>query len=280
MKNSKRKMIKLNKNILEIPPSLIPAFADLFPARATRNLVSIPLPSRTTHARRMDAINQGSYTDNANFNSRYKQDDIREALKKIYKGKCAFCEQKEELTHVEHFRPKKIYYWLAYSWDNLLMACPTCNMHKSDHFELDGISATFNNTEINVRNINNSSAAYDATEIPKMVNPEITDPHGEIFFEKDGNIKSENPRFAYTINKCQIDRRALNDSRRSLIDRFKEHIRDVFISNETVQDQLVALKTNIRNFITDSENEDEEFLAFRKYAIASDWLNDIVKEKN
>jgi uncharacterized protein (TIGR02646 family) len=272
-------MIKVKKDFTDIPASLIPAFEDLFPERAGRRIVVIPQQSNTTHSKRMEVINSGAYTDSENFNSRYKQADIRVALNNIYKGKCAFCEQKEEVTHVEHYRPKKKYYWLAYSWDNLLMSCPSCNINKSTHFELDGDIASFVNKEVNIRNINVSSTIYDAKEQPKMVNPEITEPLGLIQFDRNGKIKSDNPRFKYTIEKCQIDRKSLNDSRRSLLDRFKEHIRDAFIDNIELQDRIIAVNTNIRNFITDSRKQDEEFLAFRRYAIDEDWLNDIVKDK-
>lgn len=273
-------MIKITKDLAQIPTSLIPAFEDLFPERVGRNIVPIPLTSRTTHTRRIELINAGAYTDHANYNNRYKLDDIKDGLAIIYKGKCAFCEQKEELTHVEHYRPKDVYYWLAYSWDNLLMSCPTCNSNKSTNFDLDGARATFTNTEDSVRNINTSSNTYDLIESPRMVNPEITDPLGKIQFEKDGKIKSDNIRFAYTIEKCKIDRKGLNDRRRSILDRFKEHIRDVFVANSTVNDQLVAIETNLRNFINDSINCDEEFLAFRKYVIANGWLSEIVKDLN
>ena len=273
-------MIKVTKDLTNIPISLIPAFPDLFPERVGRRVVPIPQQNTTTHSRRMEAINLGVYTDNENFNSRYKQDDIRAALQNVYKGKCAFCEQREEVSHIEHYRPKSKYYWLAYSWDNLLMACPSCNMNKGTHFDLDGSDVVFDNLEVNIRTINSSSVNYDASELPKMVNPEITEPLGQICFDKDGKIKSDNPRFKYTIEKCQIDRKSLNDSRRSLLDRFKEHIRAVFVDNKEVDKQLVAISTNVRNFIRDSKNDNEEFLAFRRYTVTEDWLNDIIKELN
>lgn len=273
-------MIKVTKNLDNIPESLKPAFADLFPDRIGKRVVSIPQKSRTTHSRRVEVINAEQYINHDNYNSRYKLDDVKDALKVIYKGKCAFCEQKEELTHVEHFRPKDTYYWLAFSWDNLLMSCPTCNTHKGENFEIDGVLANFENTELNIRNINSSSTTYDIIEIPKMVNPEVTDPNGLIYFEKDGRIKSDNNRFAYTIETCKIDRKSLNDSRRSLLDRFREHIRDAFIVNATKHDQQVAITTNTRNFIRDSINENEDFLAFRRYAIANDWMKDVIKDMN
>lgn len=273
-------MIKVVKDLTNIPSSLIPAFADLFPNRVGQRIIPIPQSSRTTHGKRMIVINATNYTDHPNFNNRYKLTDIKEALCEVYKGKCAFCEQNEELTHVEHYRPKTIYYWLAFSWDNLLMSCPTCNSYKGTKFQLDGVTVTFTNIEANIRSINRSSVIYDASEHPRMVNPEITEPLGQIYFEKDGNILSNNPRFRYTIEECKLNRKALNDRRRSILDRFKEHTRDALISNNSTNDQLIAIKTNLRNFINDSKDEYEEFLAFRRYVIQNGWLNEIIKEKN
>ncbi len=61
-------------------------------------------------------------------------------------GKCAFCESKiKHIAHgdVEHFRPKAGwkqrrddpltqpgYYWLAYTWENLLLSCKICNQRE------------------------------------------------------------------------------------------------------------------------------------------------------
>src|SRR5690606_33652023 len=105
--------------------SLKPSTSDFFPHGTT-----IPSTSRTTHQKRMEAISAKKYTSNPSNNDRYKLDDVKAALKSIYHNKCAFCEQRVEMTHVEHYRPKAIYYWLAYSWDNLLIACHHCNANK------------------------------------------------------------------------------------------------------------------------------------------------------
>lgn len=273
-------MIKVVKDITQIPQSLIPAFRDLFPERAGRSITAIPLTSRTTHQKRMEVIASRVYTDHVTFNSRYKLADIKDKLLRIYKGKCAFCEQKAEIPHIEHYRPKITYYWLAYSWDNLLMSCPMCNLKKGENFAIDGNRAIFNNTEINIRSINTCSANHDSEELPKMVNPEVTDPHGHIHFEKNGKIQSDHPRFKYTIQKCEIDRTSLNDSRRAILDRFREHIRDALLVNTNLADQKTAISTNIRNFVRDSENENESFLAFRRYALNNNWLNEIIKDQN
>lgn len=55
--------------------------------------------------------------------------------------KCCYCEQKipEKYNDVEHYRPKAFanrlpgcklthgYWWLAFTWENLLFSCPACN---------------------------------------------------------------------------------------------------------------------------------------------------------
>jgi 5-methylcytosine-specific restriction endonuclease McrA len=45
-------------------------------------------------------------------------------------GKCAYCEAPTTVVahgDVEHFRPKNVYWWLAYCYDNHLFACQICN---------------------------------------------------------------------------------------------------------------------------------------------------------
>lgn len=62
-------------------------------------------------------------------------------LKKESIGKCAYCEANTEVVahgDVEHFRPKSIYWWLAYTYDNYLYACQICNqIYKGDNFPIE-----------------------------------------------------------------------------------------------------------------------------------------------
>src|SRR6185312_759348 len=265
-------MIKLEKDLSAVPKSLIPAFEDLFPKH------KVPTISRTTHEKRMAVINEGKYNNTTSLNSRYKLNDVRDALIEIYKGKCAFCEQEVEQYHIDHYRPKATYYWLAFSWDNLILLCPKCNENKGDFFELEGSMVTFDNTEPNLRNINTSSEGYDVIELPKMVNPEVTDPLGKITFQDNGLIESADLRFVHTIEKCKINRKELNDKRRTLLNIFREHITVALVENLNIEDQKIAIRTIIRSFRIDSDNSKLDFLAFRKYAISAGWLNSITKE--
>lgn len=265
-------MIKINKDLNQIPESLKPATTDYY-----NPLPSVPIPTKTTHLHRMKMINDGTYTDESKYNKRYKYEDIRIALGTIYLGKCAYCEQKIELSHVEHYRPKDTYYWLAFSWDNLILACPHCNEYKGTNFELSGAAVTFNNTSANIRDINTLSASYYFKEQPKMVNPEITDPLPHIKFKVDGAVESNNNRFAYTIEKCKISRTYLKDERRKLLNDFKDDIAAELLKKNK-QGQLAGIQAIVDKFKRDSKKLDNPFIAFRIYAIKHNWLQQIVKD--
>lgn len=73
------------------------------------------------------------------FDSRHWK-GAKKQLKKETAGKCAYCEAPTDVVahgDVEHFRPKSVYWWLAYCYDNYLYSCQICNQtFKSDHFPL------------------------------------------------------------------------------------------------------------------------------------------------
>lgn len=66
-------------------------------------------------------------------------------LKKDAAGKCAYCEASTEVVahgDVEHFRPKSVYWWLAFAFDNYLFSCQICNQsYKGDKFPISGALA-------------------------------------------------------------------------------------------------------------------------------------------
>ncbi len=66
----------------------------------------------------------------------------KKQLKADTGGKCAYCEAPtDSVAHgdVEHFRPKSIYWWLAFCFDNYLFSCQICNQtFKSDNFPVSG----------------------------------------------------------------------------------------------------------------------------------------------
>lgn len=74
------------------------------------------------------------------FPAHWNRPDVRGALYAMHGRVCAFCLSelpRGDRGDVEHFRPKSLYFWLAYSFDNYLLSCSVCNRRfKSDHFPL------------------------------------------------------------------------------------------------------------------------------------------------
>jgi hypothetical protein len=65
----------------------------------------------------------------------------KKQLKAESHGKCAYCEAPTAVVahgDVEHFRPKSVYWWLAYCYDNYLFSCQICNQSfKGNEFPLE-----------------------------------------------------------------------------------------------------------------------------------------------
>lgn len=82
---------------------------------------------------------------------RYNTEEVRQALYEAQAWKCCYCEIpiQRRAYPIEHFRPKgkakhgpgfpdhEGYWWLTWTWENLMLACPACNSTKLDHFPLD-----------------------------------------------------------------------------------------------------------------------------------------------
>jgi len=126
----------------------------------------------------------------AEFPSLWRNEAVRQALdERHYRGKCCFTERRRDIKlerDVEHFRPKAEvtdadhpgYWWLAYDWDNLLIACKVNNSSiKTNHFPLleGGVRAT-------------AEKGVLANEKPVLINPATEDPSIYITFhwEKRG----------------------------------------------------------------------------------------------
>lgn len=160
----------------------------------------------------------------------YKRDSIK---KKYYHagkrggvapfhGKCAFCEDKREILHVEHFRPKKRvheeaghpgYYWLAYDHRNLLLSCEDCNTgRKQDQFPLDvsGVRAWCSTDDL-------------ALESPLLLNPLDDDPRTHLRIDLDeGMLFAKTQRGKTCIDVLGLNRDNLREGRKAVIDQIQK----------------------------------------------------------
>lgn len=110
--------------------------------------------------------------DRVLLGTRYRE--VGETLWRRQHYKCCYCEHDIRLQgqDVEHYRPASRYWWLAWSWKNLLFACQNCNRWaKNDLFPLDVTS-----TPLAVE------AEPPGSEVPFLVNPSDEDPMAAIHF--------------------------------------------------------------------------------------------------
>lgn len=147
------------------------------------------------------ALRASGITPGGNDIKGYREPSAQ-ALYKAQHHKCCYCEQKIKLSynHVDHFRPKGRaergpgstattgYWWLAYIWENLLFACPSCNSSaKKDLFPLDHGSIPLNEHEL-----------PPEKELPLLIDP--AGPHNpvcEIMFKYEKASKTGTVRHWY-----------------------------------------------------------------------------------
>lgn len=141
---------------------------------------------------------------------------VGEFLWKAQHHKCCYCENKirKAFNDVEHYRPKTTanrspgcalkhgYWWLAYTWENLLFACPSCNRsYKNSDFPLATGSKSLC-----------AETLPPDEEIPLIIDPASTiNPVEHIHFVYENNYWWAHPRNGSIIGKKSIEVYGLND---------------------------------------------------------------------
>ena len=208
----------------------------------------------------------------AKFDGRiYGHADIRSALQAAQHGKCCYCESQIRPVspeHVDHYRPKSGrdgggagtgYYWLAYAWENLLFACPTCNGNKSDLFPLDdpADAATDHRDDL-------------TRERPLLVNPFEEDPRAHLRFDDEVAVPKT------TKGRTTIDLLKLNDdhlafARHSRIQTVREAYRLVALAKHVADlGELTESIADAARRLADGRGPAGEYSAAVNAALASD----------
>ena len=141
------------------------------------------------------------------FEPLWSDPKVKKFLHKSQHGKCCYCERKRDErreSDVEHFRPKaevegaknhQGYWWLAYNWENLLIACKKCNQdYKKSKFPLRDESKRVCGENSNL-----------GKEEPILINPLEEDP--EEFIEYNFCMKN----MVKAVGKCERGRRTVNE---------------------------------------------------------------------
>lgn len=146
-------------------------------------------------------VEGGVELKSGDFESHWLRDDVRLTLWKSQQKKCCYCERKRDAKRepdIEHYRPKtKVegvgrpgYWWLAYSWENLLFCCKACNQTKLAKFPLMGGRRARKSTD------------DLGEESPVVPNPETEDPEELISYDWEFGP----PEMAYPVGKDSAGR--------------------------------------------------------------------------
>ncbi|HEV7658993.1 MAG TPA: AAA family ATPase [Allosphingosinicella sp.] len=150
---------------------------------------------------------------------------ILDDLRRLFRGKCAFCESVAEL-HGYRFRPpfealplrgeinQHLYYcWLADAWENLYPICVACHPANPHHFPVDGKRGPFPtvaDVADYVERGDGSWRSYPLMELPLLLDPS-EDPalHEHLRVDLSGWIEPISARGAETIPHFNLNRSEL-----------------------------------------------------------------------
>ncbi len=191
-------------------------------------------------------------------------------------NKCAYCETPTRVVaygDVEHFRPKSVYWWLAYSYENYLPSCGACNQeYKKDFFELQNKALQLKGPKIGKMLTDAQLKALAPTltvdpvddtagkklkdfikelrkEKPLLINPYFDDPalylaYKPILENKEVIIVPTAPKHRKVIKACE-DLFGIN--RKELLDYRFEMYSVYMTARHTLNDPGISKKTKTNN---------------------------------
>ncbi|MEQ8306661.1 MAG: HNH endonuclease [Hoeflea sp.] len=212
-----------------------------------------------------DMLANGDTVKSDDF-SAYGNRAVREALREMFHGKCAYCESKiagSQDTDVEHYRPKKGvteaeeagvahpgYWWLAMVWENLVLSCQHCNQSRSYHVVIpddleteDELIEFLQNQRTSGAGKQNAFPTEDSAwalgpeddltvEKPLILNPVDTDPDNHldwVLFRGASTVRAHNgsPVGEATLKILGLNRRWLEEDRRRHLLEMREDRNDI-----------------------------------------------------
>jgi uncharacterized protein (TIGR02646 family) len=167
----------------------------------------------------------------------YGHVQVRMALEGLFRAKCAYCESSATTTSawdVEHFRPKKRvkenpvhqgYYWLAYDWTNLYLACQLCNQRRLDQPTLEEPTTGPAQGKLDqFPLVDEATRALEpgddlAAEARLLLDPCADDPARHLICGLKGNLTpiGGSPMGDATIRICNLNRKRLRRDRQAKV---------------------------------------------------------------
>lgn len=236
-------------------------------------VVRTPEPSTLTRARRRRLVEAITAYDRRGAGTAeltqclrgYDVAGVKRALFAAQHKKCAWCERRRDFAEspVEHYRPKDgawrnlpgqprrvsatHYWWLTWTWENLLFACPRCNgkSHKGNYFPLTSGTAEARPAARPIGALASAVLPDVGGEHPLLLDPAADDFLDHVRWEP-GNTTQPRELWTWTP-RARTDRGAATIAilkLDELADEFERHLLDHVLPRvETVEQHLRGRRT-------------------------------------
>jgi uncharacterized protein (TIGR02646 family) len=120
--------------------------------------------------------------------------DCKPLLEKLSKGKCWYTEARDKVSYLEvdHYRPKKLYPWLAFDWNNFRLCGGKPNRKKTDEFPLEDESVRASNANADL-----------GLERPLLLDPLSWGDAELLTFKADGEPTCARPSDAVAVERVR-----------------------------------------------------------------------------
>lgn len=189
------------------------------------------------------------------------------ALLKVFPNKCAYCESTLETRGgtFDHFRPSNSargfgkeyseahYWWLSFHWQNLLLACPSCNRAKSSWFPVKGKRAVLKATIAQVRKEN-----------ALLIDPTIDDPRLHVRFDREGKIIGITEKGSTTIEILQLNRKELIINRQMSVKENEIFLENILMTNGNTFKEVLNHAFRFLIDLFENSKVKHDYLAYKR----------------
>lgn len=187
---------------------------------------------------------------------------LKDQLAELSYDKCWYCEMKQVRSDnaVDHFRPKSLYRWLAFSLTNFRYACTFCNSRRTD-LATGSVGGKGDLFPLAAGSVRAAAPGQEGQERPLLLNPCSADDPMLLDFNDDGRPVSRFPtqaerhlRAETSIRLYHLNHSDLVEHRRILAIELNEKIDAANLLYNHVDAGDPAIKISYGNHLRDLKN--------------------------
>lgn len=226
------------------------------------------LTNETARELRLEIVSNMKMLNSDKYLNQYKKQDTKDSLYEEFSKKCCYCEKKlyDQDKHIEHYRPKSIYYWECYSYDNLLLSCSNCNRHKGVQFPTQNAKQLYNSTYLET--IHSNGKTLNKLEEPLLINPCEMNPSEHLEIKQDYYIYPKTEKGEKTIQILKLNRKELLELRKEVFEAFRTNLNLIIQVHQSNKEQLCEeILTTIKEVLKKVQDDKIDYRMLREYLI-------------